>query len=286
MPRARCDATRFTSDRGCFFSAGEVMKRPVLDPAWPPEVAEIYFNDQREIWDPRIERHSFHSYQNQLELYLGLVDRYGAHSVLDVGCAQGTLALLLAERGRRVTAVDIRPSFLEYAKTRYERGEVRFVPGNIFDRPSLGRYDFVFGNQIIEHLVYPVDFFRTLASYAKAGGVVVVSTPNQAYFRSRLPSYTELGDPRRHEHRQFSAGGGDHFFAYTANELRTAAISAGIQVLELIHFETPWISGHFMFRFLHGVVPLPVLRLADRAVLRIAPRFLAHQLCLVGHVPA
>lgn len=258
------------------------MKRPVFDPNWPAEVVEIYRNDLREVWDQRIEPHSYHVYQNQLDLYLGLAEHVGAEKVLDVGCAQGTLALLLAERGKQVTGIDIRQSFLDYAQTRYERGSVRFVAANLFERPDLGAFDLAFANQIIEHLVYPGEFFRTLASYLRFGGVLVVSTPNHRYFRSSLPTYTELGDPRQHEHRQFTAGGGDHFFAYTEEELRSAAESAGLEVLEVIYFESPWISGHVLFRFLHGVVPLPALRLCDRLTLRVAPRRLAHQLCLIA----
>jgi 2-polyprenyl-3-methyl-5-hydroxy-6-metoxy-1,4-benzoquinol methylase len=262
------------------------MKRPVLDASWPPEVVEIYRNDLREMWDPDIERHSFHSYQNQLALYLALVERYGAESVLDVGCAQGTLALLLAENGSIVTALDIRQNFLGYAQTRWERGTIRFIAANIFDHPDLGCFDMIFGNQIIEHLVYPAAFLRTLASYANQGGVLVVSTPNHDYFRSKLPSYHELGDPKQHEHRQFSAGGGDHFFAYTEEELRDAAREAGLDVLEMIYFETPAISGHLLVRFLHRILPLPLLRKTDRLLLRIAPRKLAHQLCMVLRRPA
>jgi SAM-dependent methyltransferase len=258
------------------------MRRPVYDPTWTPAVAEIYRNDMREIWDSDIERHSFHSYQNQLDIYVGLVEKYLAQRVLDVGCAQGTLALVLGERGKRVTAVDIRQPFLDYARTRYERGDVEFLAANIFDRPPLGRFDLVFANQIIEHLVYPATLLRILASYAEPGGLVVVTTPNHDYFRSSLPSYTDLGDPRDHEHRQFSAGGGDHFFAYTEEELRHAAGDAGLDVAEVFYFESPWISGHFLFRFLHRVVPLSVLRMGDRAALRIAPRLLAHQICLVA----
>jgi SAM-dependent methyltransferase len=258
------------------------MKRPDFDPAWSGEIQEIYRNDMREIWDRDIERHSFHSYQNQLRIYMDIVERYHAQSVLDVGCAQGTLALMLAERGRRVTAVDIRQPFLDYARTRYERGDIQFLAANVFDRPALGTFDVVFGNQIIEHLVYPAEFLHVLASYAKPGGILAVSTPNHDYFKSRLPSYTALGDPRDHEHRQFSAGGGDHFFAYTEEELRTAADEAGLGVLEFIYFESPWISGHFLFRFLHRIVPLPVLKLMDGLALRMAPRKLAHQLCLVA----
>jgi 2-polyprenyl-3-methyl-5-hydroxy-6-metoxy-1,4-benzoquinol methylase len=258
------------------------VKRPVFDPSWSAEVVEVYRNDLREVWDERLEPHSYHSYQNQLDLYLGIAARLGVQRVLDVGCAQGTLALLLAERGKHVTGVDIRPAFLDYAKTRYERGDVRFLAANVLDRPDLGEFDIVFANQIIEHLVYPADFLRTLASYVRGHGIVVVSTPNHDYFRCSLPTYTQLGDPSRHEHRQFSAGGGDHFFAYTEEELRTAAERASLEVLDVVYFETPWISGHLLFRFLHRVVPLRPLSLCDRLTLRLAPRRLAHQICLVA----
>jgi SAM-dependent methyltransferase len=262
------------------------MKRPIADPNWPPDVVEIYRNDLREMWDPSIERHMFHQYQNQLDLYRAIVKRYGAQSVLDVGCAQATLAMLLAEDGRDVTAVDIRPAFLDYAKTRHERGNIRFLAGNAFDVPDLGTFDLVFANQIIEHLVYPAEFLGKLASFVRPGGVLVVSTPNHDYFKSRLPSFRELGDPAAHEHRQFSAGGGDHFFAYTEKELREAAASARLEVAEVIYFETPWINGHFLFRHLHRIIPIAMLRAFDRLALRAAPRKLAHQLCVVLRRPA
>ncbi len=256
------------------------MKPPQFDPQWPAEVVEIWRNDMREMWDPRIERHVYNQYHNQLDLYLGLAEKYGARNVLDVGCAQGTLALLLAERGCSVTGVDIRQAFLDYAATRVERGDVRFLAANIFDAPDLGTFDLVFGNQIIEHLVYPAAFLEALASYARPGGVIVVSTPNHGYFRNDLPTYTELGDPREHEAKQFSASGGDHFFAYTEEELRAAARDAKLDVLEMRYFETPAISGHFRVRHLHWL-PVAMLRAADRLALRVAPRTLAHQLCMV-----
>lgn len=257
------------------------MKRPVFDPRWPADVVEIYRNDLREMWDPSIERQMYNQYQNQLRLYLGLADEYRAQSILDVGCAQATLALLLAERGRRVVAVDIREQFLDYAKSRYESGDIRFVASNVFETSDLGGFDMVFANQIIEHLVYPAEFLEKLSRFARPGGILVVSTPNHDYFRSSLPSYRELGDPSQFEALQYSAGGGGHFFAYTEEELREAAARAGLQIERLLYFETPWISGHFMVRLIHRWTPVTLLRLLDRAALRIAPRTLAHQICLV-----
>jgi SAM-dependent methyltransferase len=262
------------------------VRRPQFDPSWPPEIAEIHRNDLREMWDRDIERHSYNSYQHQLAVYMQLVEDFGARSVLDVGCAQATLAMLLAERGKRVVAVDIRQPFLDYAMTRYECGDLRLVAANIIDRPRLGEFDMVFGNQIIEHLVYPVDFLRSLAEYVKPGGHLVVTTPNHDYFRSSLPSYTELGDPKQHEARQYSAGGGDHFFAYTEEELRGAAAEAGLEVVRVFYWETPWISGHVFFRFLHPIAPVGVLRALERLSLKIAPQKLAHQMGVVLRRPA
>lgn len=257
------------------------MKRPRLNPDWPAEVVEIYRNDMREIWDRNLERHSFNCYQNQLRFYLELTARFAPATVLDVGCAQGTLALLLAEQGSEVTAVDIRPEFLRYAEARHEKGAIRFVAANIFDEPDLGQFDLVFANQIIEHVVYPADLIRTLSRYLTSSGVLVVTTPNHDYFRSSLPSFGELGDPRLHEHKQFTAGGGDHFFAYTEEELRAEAEAAGMQVTETHYFETPIISGHMLVRFIHRATPMTVLSALDRLLLRLAPRRTAHQLCMV-----
>lgn len=257
------------------------MKPPVRDPAWSDEVVEIWRNDLREIWDPRIERHSFHCYHNQLDLYLDLAERHGAQTVLDVGCAQGTLALMLAETGRKVTAIDIRQSFLDYARSRWERGDVRFLAANIFDAPDLGAFDMVFANQIIEHVVHPTDLLRILNRYLTGGGALVITTPNHDYVRNALPSFTELGDPAAHEHKQFTAGGEGHFFAYTAHELRDAARNAALSVAEVHYFESPWISGHLRLRHLHGMVPIAALRALDRFTLRVAGRRLGHQLMLV-----
>lgn len=257
------------------------MKRPERDPAWSEEVVEIWRNDLREIWDRDIERHSFHCYHNQLDQYLDLARTLQARSILDVGCAQGTLALMLAERGHEVTAIDIRPEFLNYASSRRESGEIRFIAANIMDQPDLGRFDLVFANQLIEHVIYPAQLLSSLARYVEPSGALVITTPNHDYFRNELPSYSELGDPTPYESLQFTAGGGGHFFAYTEEELKQAAASAGLQVVTVNYFESPWISGHFRVRHLHGVVPLPLLKWADRVALRVAPRRFAHQLLMV-----
>lgn len=263
------------------------MKPPVFDPAWPPDVVALYRHDLQEMWDPTIAPQVWNQYHNQLDTYDALVDGRGPLDVLDVGCAQGTLALLLAERGHRVCAMDIRRQFLDYAASRHERGDVRFVCGNVLDVVPGGTFDVIFANQLIEHLVHPTRLVERLAGWLEPGGRLVVTTPSWEYVRNSLPSFGELGDPAAHEHRQHSADGDGHFFAYRAAELVAIFRSAGLSRVRVTHFESPWISGHLRIRHLHRWWPAAMLRGLDRMTLRLPAigRRLAHQLMIVGETP-
>ena len=262
------------------------MKPPTFDPDWPADVLALYRHDMQEIWDRSLAPQVWNQYHNQLDLYTGLCEGRGRLDVLDVGCAQATLALMLAERGHRVCAMDIRQQFLDYAASRLESGDIRFLCGNAMDTDPGERFDVVFANQIIEHLVYPLMLVSRLASWLKPGGRLVVTTPNGEYFRNSLPRFSEIGDPAMHEHTQFSADADGHFFAYTSGELAGVFRSAGLKNVEIEFFETPWISGHVKIRYVHAWMPVGVLRMLDRLSLRLPGmgRRLAHQLMVTGEV--
>lgn len=264
------------------------MKKPVLDAAWDAEVLALYRHDLQEIWDRSIAPHVWNQYHNQLAIYLDLADAFSAGAalrILDVGCAQGTLALLLAERGHSVVAMDLRQEFLDYARSRYEHGDIRFIQGNALKVQFEEEFDLIFANQIVEHLVYPDILLRGLREILVDKGRLVVTTPNWHYFVNRdLPSFTQLGDPRQHEHRQFTADGDGHFYAYRQDEL-TGLFAAGNFIdIQSRFFETPFVSGHLKFRHLHGIVPVPPLWWLDRFALALPglARHAAHQLMVTG----
>lgn len=266
---------------------GLTMRPPVFDPAWSAEVQALWRHDVQEIWDPRIARYIWNQYHNQLEMYGVLAESQRALDILDVGCAQATLALLLAERGHRVCAVDIRQSFLDYACSRYSHGDIRFVCANALELELDRRFDLIFANQIIEHLVYPERLLRRLAALLKPAGRLVVTTPNGEYLKNPLPSYRQLGDPARWEERQHSADGDGHFFAYHADELVSLFSACGYADVSHRFFETPLISGHMKVRYLHRWLPYAWLRAGDRALLAVpalARRF-GHQLLVTGVAP-
>jgi 2-polyprenyl-6-hydroxyphenyl methylase/3-demethylubiquinone-9 3-methyltransferase len=260
---------------------------PTFDPDWPADVMALYRHDMQEMWDRSIAPQVWNQYHNQLDIYFGLCEGAGALDILDVGCAQATLALLLAEKGHRVCAMDIRRRFLDYAATRHERGEIRFVCGNALEDDPGQSFDLIFANQIIEHLVYPADLLGRLRSWLRPGGRLVVTTPNGEYFRNSLPRFAEIGDPARYDGMQHSADADGHFFAYWGDELAGLFVAAGLHDPEVRYFETPWISGHAKARYLHPWLPVALLRALDRITLRvpILGRRAAHQLMVLGKAP-
>lgn len=244
------------------------MKPPVFDPSWSEAVKSLYAHDMQELWDPRIAPHVCTMYNDELSRYIALAGSIPLR-ILDIGCAQATLALKLAERGHRVWAVDIRPEFLDYARSRYEAGEIHFLSGNVMEMALEERFDLVFVNQVLEHVVFPATLLARLMSFLEPGGRLVATTPSGEYIKNKLPSYRALGDPARYADRQFFPDGDGHFFAYTANELVDLAREAGLREAKVTRYASPWITGHMRFRHLHGVVPRTVLRAMDRLTLAI-----------------
>jgi 2-polyprenyl-3-methyl-5-hydroxy-6-metoxy-1,4-benzoquinol methylase len=260
------------------------MRPPVYSPAWPAEVKALYRHDLQEMWDPALAPQIWNQYHNQLDVYLDIAGTTPL-DVLDVGCAQGTLALLLAERGHRVTAIDLRTEFLDYARSRHTHGEVRFMQCNALEEDIPGSFDLIYANQLIEHLVYPAQLLARLRRNLRPGGRLIVTTPNGDYLKNHLPSYRALGDPAQWAHLQHTADGDGHFYAYRAAELVDVFQQAALQRIEVRFFESPAISGHMKVRYLHRLLPAPVLRALDRAALCVPwlGRKLSHQLLISGH---
>ena len=260
------------------------MIRPKFNPDWSDHVKGLYKHDMEEYWDKSIVPNAWNQYRNLLDYYLSIAHSSDPLDILDIGCAQGTLALLLAEAGHKVCAVDLRQESIDYAKSRYEKGTIEFLKHNVLEMKLPQKFDLIFANQIIEHLVYPKEMIEQLNKQLKPGGRLIISTPNHAYFKSKHPSFTELGDPKQWEHKQFSSDGDGHFFAYTQDELISLFEQSGMKQITSQVFETPFMSGHMKIRYLHKILPYPVLRMLDRFTLRLPliGKRLSHQLAVIG----
>jgi magnesium-protoporphyrin O-methyltransferase len=74
-------------------------------------------------------------------------------TILDAGCGTGALAVAAAERGAKVTAIDLSPQLVAVARERLPKHlDVTFLSGDMLD-PSMGQFDYVVAMDSIIH--YP-----------------------------------------------------------------------------------------------------------------------------------
>ena len=105
----------------------------------------------------------------------------GGKRVLDVGCASGYLAELLAQRGYEVVGIerpgghDNFPAGLELIEADLDAG----LP------PAPGKFSYVICGDILEHLRDPERMLTQLAGVLEPGGALIASLPNSGnlYFR-------------------------------------------------------------------------------------------------------
>ena len=99
--------------------------------------------------------------------------------VLDIGCASGYLAQILAQRGYSVTGVDLpgtaHPPGIHFAAADLDAG----LP------PLDGCFDYILCADVLEHLRDPGRLLRECRERLAPGGALVASLPNSghAYFR-------------------------------------------------------------------------------------------------------
>jgi 2-polyprenyl-6-hydroxyphenyl methylase/3-demethylubiquinone-9 3-methyltransferase len=247
------------------------MKRPEPKPDWPESWKLSYHYDRMEVFgeEPRSAYASAYRERRRHSLELVAAAARPGARVLDVAAGQGNFTLCLAEQGYDVTWNDLRAELADYVRLKHEKGTVRYAPGNAlelrFDEP----FDVVLATEIVEHVAHPDEALRKLTALVKPGGQLVVSTPNGAYFRNRLPRFSDFPDPSVFESRQFQPDGDGHIFLLEPEELAGLARRAGLRILESRLFCNPLTHGHLKLRHLLPWVPAAWVAAAETASARL-----------------
>ncbi|MGP3928252.1 class I SAM-dependent methyltransferase [Streptomyces sp. 8N616] len=95
--------------------------------------------------------------------------------VLDLGCGTGSLALLAAEQGHRVTAVDLSPRMAERARAKLAGTGARVLVGDAAE-PPVGerRFDAVLARHVLWMLGDPAAVLRRWSGLLRPGGRLVL----------------------------------------------------------------------------------------------------------------
>lgn len=154
---------------------------------------------------------------------LAQIERVGAKRVLEIGSGTGeNAALIAAETSAEVVAVDISQAFIDIARHRHMRGNLRFELLDLLGDEVLefGKFDLVCGNGILHHLVKQLPrVLGNLHRMTNPGGGLAFIEPNFLNPYCAFAFGTKLG-------RRMARLEPDEM-AFTPGELRSALADAG-----------------------------------------------------------
>lgn len=244
-----------------------------------PERAEVRTEAQRLLYEHDVveyycaDERNFYSqmYKQRLRLLLALAQLAGGQGrVLDLGCAQGNAALLLAEAGLEAWAVDLRSEFLDYAARKYERGKFRRCAANSEALPFAdGAFDLVVWGEVIEHVAFPEKTLSEIHRVLRPAGHLVLSTPNGQRMHTGLPTFEQVTDRAALVSRQFKPDSDGHLFLFAQRELIALLAANGFRLQEHHYYGTPWLTGRLGFRHWMSWMPPRWRHGLDELTLRV-----------------
>ncbi len=134
-------------------------------------------------WDRESEFKPLHEINPLRTNWIDEKSALAGKEVLDVGCGGGILAEAMAQRGARVTGIDMGEAPLSVARLhQLESGvEVEYQQCTAEEMAELhpGRFDVVTCMEMLEHVPDPASVIRACATLVKPGGQVFFSTINR-----------------------------------------------------------------------------------------------------------
>jgi len=203
---------------------------------WDHDVAELNGDAETPYWT---------AYRRRVDVVVELVDRWAPDGViLDAACAQGNMAITLGEAGRVAVGVDLRHSFLSYARKKDDQVVAHWTAGSLEALPVRPRsIGCIVLGEVLEHVAHPERLLLQAASVLEPMGIVIASTPNGDRFHTGLPNLAAIPNRADLEGRQFQPDADGHLFLLTRSELALIGTSAGLELVEHRYIQSPFITG-------------------------------------------
>lgn len=151
-------------------------------------------------------------YENAYQKYLKqdfvrkifLLDKFLSvgSSILEVGSGPGYFASLLANKGYKVTPIELTSGAREYAKKYKKYDKIFHYDLENKNNPIYGKqFDCVISWATIEHVKHPLKFINLLKSYSKKNGLIFIDTGVTNSFTRNIDSgYSKWLQPPWHLH--------------------------------------------------------------------------------------
>ena len=141
-------------------------------------------------WDRNGEFKALHDINPVRLAYVSDHAALQGRQVLDVGCGGGLLAEGLAEKGARVTGIDMVEASLVVARTHMQRRglaiDYRRTTAESLAAESPRRFDVVVCMELLEHVPSPASIVDACARLVKPGGDLFFATVNRTWLAGLL----------------------------------------------------------------------------------------------------
>lgn len=183
-------------------------------------------------WDPEGEIRTLHEINPVRLAYVGRSAPLAGRKVVDVGCGGGVLAEAMARAGADVVGLDLAAELLQVAELHALESNVRVTyrreTAEQHAAANPGAYDVVTCMEMLEHVPDPASVIEALATLARPGGEIFVSTINRtprAYLHAVLGAEYVL--------RLLPTGTHTYAKFIRPSELAAWAKAAGLQVVDV-----------------------------------------------------
>ena len=151
-------------------------------------------------------------------------------SMLDVGCGEGYALSFFRKKGWSTKGLDFSAAGVEAKNS--DCMDV-LETGNVFELLEIqirsgARYDVVWLQNVLEHVIDPLALLRSLKSLISAGGIAVITVPND--FSELQKTALDHG----HIDYEFWVAPPDHLTYFDSNSLVNSVTETGWKSLELV----------------------------------------------------
>lgn len=105
--------------------------------------------------------------------------------ILDIGCGTGLNAANLTRLGHKIIGVDLSSVAVDQFRRRGFEGFIADIEAGPLPFPN-NEFDLVYASEVIEHCADTAAFLKELRRLLKPDGVLLLSTPNSAFWPLRL----------------------------------------------------------------------------------------------------
>jgi 2-polyprenyl-3-methyl-5-hydroxy-6-metoxy-1,4-benzoquinol methylase len=216
------------------------VKLPSYDLLRNGDQLSLYKYDIQQLFNKNPRNSERFYYESRfLQLLNSITKTLSSGKIIDLGCAQANFAISLAGKNYEMVGLDLRRTFIQYAKLKVEEEEkknLNFIVGNIECLPiNSESFDGIILGELLEHTSKPEMIIDEAKRILKPGGYLFITTPNgERLTLNRIRTYNDMKSLQR-SWKRIEFAPDTHVFEFLKDELYQLILASNLELISLKH---------------------------------------------------